>query len=340
MEAVMVVEVLSGHHRVRARYRFAPIGGETHCTVGRRVTCDVVLDDPFVAAVHARISVDAEGRVTVTDLESVNGVEIAGQRRHGGEPAELDGGGVFRVGHTRLRVRTAREVVVPERPDRGGSAGGSRGTELKVLAAGSVVSIAATLFEVWTSTTQPRELSTALVTTLLALLGLSGLWIALWALASRVAFGESRWVRHAVIVAVVYAVASVVTALVDVANGALGLHLPPAVGPVLIAIAVTVALSAHLLNASPMRARFALGIGVAIPCVILAATLWTQARGQNRSPSYVGDRDLVVPPALVMRRGESLERFATDLTALRGKADANRSFVEREDPSPDEDESE
>ena len=117
MEAVMVVEVLSGHHRVRARYRFAPIGGETQCTVGRRVTCDVVLDDPFVAAVHARISVDAEGRVTVTDLESVNGVEIAGQRRHGGEPVELDGG-VFRVGHTRLRVRTAREVVAPERADR------------------------------------------------------------------------------------------------------------------------------------------------------------------------------------------------------------------------------
>jgi pSer/pThr/pTyr-binding forkhead associated (FHA) protein len=339
MEAVMVVEVLSGHHRVRARYRFAPVAGETHCTVGRSVTCDVVLDDPFAAAVHARISVDAEGRVTVADLESVNGVVIAGQRRHGGEPAELDGGGVFRVGHTRLRVRTAREVVAPERPDRGESSWGSRGTELKVLAAGSAVSIAATLFEVWTSTTQPRELSTALVTTLLALLGLSGLWIALWALASRVAFGDSRWVRHAVIVAVVYAVASVVTALVDVVNGALGLHLSPAVAPVLVAISVAVALSAHLLNASPMRARFALGIGVTIPFVILAATLWTQARGQNRSPSYVGDRDLIVPPALVMRRGESLDRFATDLTALRGKADANRAFVEREDPAPDEDES-
>ena len=225
MEAVMVVEVLSGHHRVRARYRFATVGGETSCTVGRSVACDVVLDDPFVAAVHARIGVDAEGRVTVTDLDSINGVEIAGQRRHGGEPAELDGGGVFRVGHTRLRVRTAREVVAPERPDRSESSWWSRGAELKALAAGFVVSIAVTVFEVWTGTTQPRELSTALVTTLLALLGLSGLWIALWALASRVAFGESRWLRHAMIVAVVYAVASVVTALVDVVNGALGLHL-------------------------------------------------------------------------------------------------------------------
>ena len=338
MEAVMVVEVLSGHHRVRTRYHFGAVGGEARCTVGRSVACDVVLDDPFVAAVHARISVDTEGRVTVTDLESINGIEIAGRRRHGGEPAELDGG-VFRVGHTRLRVRTAREVVAPERADRGGSAWWSRGTELKALAAGSVVSIAVTVFEVWTSTTQPRELSTALVTTLLALLGLTGLWIALWALASRVAFGESRWVRHAGIVAAAYAVVSVVTGLVDVVNGALGLHLSPVVGPLLVAIAVSIALSAHLVNASPMRARFALGIGVTIPFVILAVVLWTQARSQNRSPSYVGDRDLVVPPALVMRRGESLERFATDLSDLRGKADANRAFVEREDLSPEEDES-
>ena len=80
-------------------------------------------------------------------------------------------------------------------------------------------------------------------------------------------------------------------------------------------------------------------IGVTIPFVILAVVLWAQARSQNRSPSYVGDRDLVVPPALVMRRGESLERFATDLSDLRGKADANRAFVEREDLSPEEDES-
>src|SRR4029453_9835347 len=114
------------------------VGGQTHCTVGRSVTCDVVLDDPFVAAVHARISVDAEGRVTVTDLESINGLEIAGQRRHGGEPAELDGGGMFRVGHTRLRVRTAREVVAPERPDRIGSAWGAGGRGVKGLRAGTL----------------------------------------------------------------------------------------------------------------------------------------------------------------------------------------------------------
>jgi predicted component of type VI protein secretion system len=109
----MVVEVLGGHHRVRARHRIAGTGGEAHCTVGRGAACDVVLDDPFVAAVHARITVDTEGHVTVTDLESINGTEVGGQVLHGGEPARLVDG-VFRVGRTRLRVRTAHEVVAPE----------------------------------------------------------------------------------------------------------------------------------------------------------------------------------------------------------------------------------
>lgn len=332
MEAVMVVEVLSGHHRVRARHRFAAAEAAC-CTVGRSVACDVVLDDPYVAAVHARITVDAEGRVTVTDLQSVNGIEVGGLRRHGGEPAELDGG-VFRVGRTRLRVRTAREAVAPERADR--SERWPRSAERNALAAGVVVSIAVTAFQVWTTTTQPRELSTTLVTTLLALLGLAGLWIALWALASRVAFGESRWLRHATIVALAYAASTVTGGFLSVVNGSLGLHLSSAVEPVLFGITVAVALSAHLVNASPMRARFALTLGVTIPAVIIAAVMWTQARGQNRSPSYVPDRDHVVPPALVMRRGVSLERFATEVTDLRSRADAKRAFVEREDPSPDD----
>ena len=339
MEAVMVVEVLSGHQRVRARHRFAVAGEAAQCTVGRGATCDVVLDDPYVAAVHARISVDADGRVTVTDLESINGIEVNGLRRRGGEPVELDGSGIFRVGHTRLRVRTAREVIAAERADRSDTSWWSRGTGLNALAAGFVVSISVTVLEVWTSTTQPRELSTALVTALLTLLGLAGLWIALWALASRVAFGESRWLRHATIVALAFATATVLTGLLGVANGALGLHLPSAVDPVLFGITVAAALSAHLVTASPMRARFALALGVTIPAIIIATVLWTQARNQNRSPSYVADRDQVVPPVLVMRRGVSLDRFTTELTDLRPRADDNRAFVEREDPSPDDDES-
>jgi len=316
MEAVIVVEVLGGHDRVRARHRIAAPDSQVRVTVGRSAACDIVLDDPFVAPIHARIDVDGDGNVLVSAL------------------------GAFRVGRTRLRVRTAREVLAPEQADRGGPSRQARATELKMLAAGFVVSVAAIAFEVWTSTTQPRELSTALVTMLLTVLVLSGLWIALWALASRVAFGESRWVRHAATVFVTYAALAAASLGAEVLNGALGWHVPSSVtGPVLVGVAAAVALSCHLVNASPMRAPIAVAISVAIPAVILSAMLWMQARSENRSPSHIADRDRIVPPALVLRRGLSLDDFAVTLADLKARADARRVVVEKEDPSPGDDES-
>jgi len=338
MEAVIVVEVLGGHDRVRARHRIAAPGGEAQATVGRSATCDVVLDDPFVAAVHARIDVDGDGNVVVSDLDSVNGVEIGGLRLHGAERVPVPDG-VIRIGRTRLRVRTGREILAPEQADRGGPSRQARAIELKMLGAGFVVSLAAIAFEVWTATTQPRELSTALVTMLLTVLVLAGLWIALWALASRVAFGESRWIRHAVTVFVAYAALAVVGLVAEVLNGALGWHLGwSVVGPVLVGVAAAAALSCHLVNASPMRTPIAVTISVAIPAVILAAMLWMQARSENRSPSHIADRDRILPPVFVLRRGRSLDDFAVDLADLKARADALRAFVEKEDPSPGDDE--
>jgi FHA domain len=338
MAPVILVEVLDRHHRVRARHQIDGTNGVVHCTVGRGAGCDVVLDDPFVAATHARVSVDAEGRVTVTDLGSVNGVEVDGRRLHGAEPVSL-ADGLFGVGRTRLRVRTATEVIAPEQVDGAGLTWLPRATEQKLLAAAFAASVAMTVFEVWTATVKPRELSTSIVTTLLTLFALAGLWIVLWALASRVAFGESRWLRHALIVAVAYATFSVVAKALDVANGALGLHVSSTiVGPVLTGVGVSMVLSSHLVNASPMRARTAVTLGVVIPAVALAAILWIQVRAQERNPAYIDDRDQVLPPALLWRRGLPLERFATELAQLRARADAKRTFIEREDPTPDEDE--
>jgi hypothetical protein len=340
MEPVMVVEVLDGHGRVRARHRIVAGAPELGGTVGRSPACDVVLDDPFVAAVHARIEVDGEGQAAVTDLGSMNGILIGGRRLHGVERARLPDG-VFGVGRTRLRVRTAREFVAPEQVDRGERWSEARAADRKMLAAGFAVSIATTVFDVWTETAQPRELSTALVTMLVGLLAVTGLWTALWALASRVAFGESRWVRHATIVFVGYALLAVVALLVDLVNGALGLHLSSFfVGPLLVAVAASAALAGHLLNASPMRARMAVALGVTIPAVVIAATLWVQARSQARSPSHIADDDRILPPALVVRRGLPFDGFTATLAGLPARADARRAFVEREDPTPADDESE
>jgi hypothetical protein len=340
MAAVMLVEILDRHRRVQARHRIAAPDGEAQCTVGRSAGCDIVLDDPFVAAVHARIAVDTEGNVAVTDLGSVNGIEVGGRRLHGVDTVPL-ADGLFGLGRTHLRVRTTREVLAPEEVAGRGPSWLSRTAEHKVLAAAFAASVTLSVFEVWTATAKPRDLSTALVTTLLTLFALAGLWVVLWALASRVAFGESRWVRHAMILFVTFAVVSVVTTLIEIASGALALHLPTTVVEAgLAAVGMGLALSGHLVNASPMRTRTAVAIGVAIPAVALSAILWAQAHSHDRSPTHIADHDRSVPPALLWRRGLPLDGFTAELARLRARADAKRAFVEREDPSPGEDDTE
>jgi hypothetical protein len=173
------------------------------------------------------------------------------------------------------------------------------------------------------------------VTWLLVTFAAAGLWTTLWALASRVAFGESRWMRHAAIVFVAYAALTIADTLLEIVNGALGLHLSPAVLTIgAIGVAVSAALASHLMNASPMRPRVALMIGVAIPAIIIAAVGWVQVRAQNRDPSYMPDRDRLLPPALLVRRGVPPGALAAALVDLKARADGKRVFAEREDPSP------
>ena len=331
----MLVEVLAGHDRVRSRHRIAAEGAEARCTIGRGAASDVVLDDPFVAPVHARVTTDADGTVRVTDLDTVNGVEIAGYRVHGIERA-LPPDGTFRIGRTRLRVRTGREILPGERKD-DGAASWSRDNDPRWLAAGFVVTVGMAVFDVWTNTVQPNLLAIAIVTALLGMFATAGLWIVLWALATRVAFGESRWIRHATILFGVGAVVEVGWPALAVANGALGLHLPAIAGMLMIGAAVSVLLAAHLVAASPMRPRMAVVIGIVIPVLAIGAVQWMRTRTENRSATHVANRDHLVPPALLLRRGAPLPDFTAKLAGLTQRADANRAFVETYDPSPGDD---
>jgi hypothetical protein len=49
-------------------------------TVGRAPECDVVIFDPSISRLHARVEMDAEGRIVLRDLDSRNGVRVATER--------------------------------------------------------------------------------------------------------------------------------------------------------------------------------------------------------------------------------------------------------------------
>ena len=83
-------------------------------TIGRAIDCDVVLDDPHVAARHATFW-ESDGALSIEVGESVNGAGWQGARLPSGGRAALPAGAVVQIGTSRLRVRRASDPLEPER---------------------------------------------------------------------------------------------------------------------------------------------------------------------------------------------------------------------------------
>lgn len=79
-------------------------GGEIR--IGRSADADVPLDDPDVSRLHCAVTVSAEGRVTVADLDSTNGTTVNGARV-GARVVPLAPGALLRIGESALRLAPA-----------------------------------------------------------------------------------------------------------------------------------------------------------------------------------------------------------------------------------------
>ena len=80
-------------------------------TLGRGLGNDVILDDPYVDACHARIARDETGAWSIADLGSVNGLFANGTRVDAAIPVQV--GTEVRIGRTLLRFRDTEEAVAP-----------------------------------------------------------------------------------------------------------------------------------------------------------------------------------------------------------------------------------
>ncbi|MFJ4356178.1 FHA domain-containing protein [Streptomyces massasporeus] len=79
-------------------------GGEIR--VGRSADADVPLDDPDVSRLHCTVTVSADGRVAVADLDSTNGTTVNGARV-GGRAVPFAPGALLRIGESALRLAPA-----------------------------------------------------------------------------------------------------------------------------------------------------------------------------------------------------------------------------------------
>ncbi|MER6122011.1 FHA domain-containing protein [Streptomyces sp. NPDC001795] len=71
--------------------------------IGRSADADVPLDDPDVSRLHCAVTVTADGRVSVADLDSTNGTVLDG-RRVTDRPVRFASGALLRLGESALRL--------------------------------------------------------------------------------------------------------------------------------------------------------------------------------------------------------------------------------------------
>ncbi|MGC0211252.1 FtsK/SpoIIIE domain-containing protein [Streptomyces levis] len=79
-------------------------GGEIR--IGRSADADVPLDDPDVSRLHCAVTVAADGRVSVADLDSTNGTTLDGARV-GSWAVRFAPGALLRIGESALRLAPA-----------------------------------------------------------------------------------------------------------------------------------------------------------------------------------------------------------------------------------------
>lgn len=313
------VEILSRHHEVAARFRFA----SQEVRIGRGYDNDVVVDDPYVAARHVRVFRDEPGRLVAEDVGSANGMFLDGNKsRH--ERIVIDGERPIRIGHTYLRIRETSHAVERERV---------AGPELRVLpialiAVLSAVILGIDVLAVWLAeTTEPK--ASSYLTPLLAVAVSVVAWVVVWALLSRIFSGRSRFQRNLLIALLGVLVFTLYDELAQISAFALTWRIPAnyeyvAMWSILAAVGFF-----HLREVGRSRLALKGGLVLALLALLIAIQTVQQFELINDSGRQNTVRRLL-PPALRLVPVRDEKTFFTEIEQLKTKLDSDLAQVRAE----------
>lgn len=329
MDAVMLVEALDVHGHVHVRQRTEGIGRQ--CSIGRSLTCDVVLDDPFVAAEHARLTLLEDGRVLVQDLGTRNGTRVDGRRVP--EGGEIIANGELLVGRTRVRVRTPEPLVPPERLFRRDLL---RRHRTLLAVAGMALCFAFAAFTQWTAAPE-RLAPRVLIAELVALTGLA-VWVGIWSLVSRLTVGAWQLRIHIAIAAACVGLWAWGYWIYTAAAFALQWK---SLWILMACLAACVALAAaylHVRNATHFRRAVSLLLAGLAPLICGGVWWLVDLQLDPRTVNRVQPETEIYPPSLRLSPSMDLGDYLADVAALKRAANRNRQESLLETPIIDEDE--
>jgi len=242
-------------------------------TIGRALSNDIILDDPYVDGRHASIGTDDAGVLTVEDLGSLNGLRRNGTRE--AARVAVEPGTELRIGRSLLRFRDVEEVVAPALADEDApkplpsvliaDAAPPRSRLLGTTAGRlgiAATMIAAFALAAWLGSTA-RSNGTAVLSVVLIVAVATLVWAGLWTMAGRGSDRRSNLLGH-------YAVASLALMAMlgwDIVNSWLAFLFPdaaiiPALYLAVFLSVLTAVVAGHLgvSGSMPRNARWRVGV--------------------------------------------------------------------------------
>lgn len=307
MERLAWIELLDREGAVSQRF---PV---THwpVTVGRAYSCDIIVDDPFVAPRHLQISGNADDTFAVEDLESVNGMYINGRRAHT-QTACLTPEDSLRFGHSQLRVRHSAHPVAAEAPivphtwDR----------QPRTLLLTSLILLCLTSAAGYLSYNSEDSL-VSVFTMIMGVLSVTGIWISGWTLVGRVFSGQTHFVAHAIIGTIGMSVFWVTDALLNLSEFSFNTTLLSDQTSLIDFATLSAMLYFHLRLVSRLR-KPQLGLIAATASLLLWAMTGITSLVESDQNLALRDYSTSIAPAsLLINKGQSIDQFINDADELK-----------------------
>ena len=294
-------------------------------TIGRAIECDVVLDDPHVAARHASV-VDEDGQLQLEVGDTINGALVSHTRVPAGQRFALPPGDTFQLGSTRVRVRRTSDPLAPER-----ALVHEIPYSRRALLVPAAALIAWTLGQHWVNTDPGARFSDYLPVFIGYPVALA-FWCFLWALGSKLFRHRFEFWPHARVAVTYLLVAGVVGLVLPVIAYALSWTFLSRIAPLVGGAVSWAMVLKHMTLILPSQRRvMAIVMGVLfLGAAVVMMVRSYQVNDRVFSELYVST---LAPPALRLAPGVTAERFLDEARHLKDALDAH---AKDDDDYPDE----
>ena len=295
-------------------------------TIGRALANHIVIDDPYMAAHHARLALDGDGRVQLSVLDPCNGVSIEGGRLDATRPLRLPAAGAtLQMGTTRVRLRLPGEVLAPQKP----LPGLARGQMLRALLAGAAL-LALECAGQWLSL-DPGADQSAWLPTLVGLPLALAAWSGLWALLSKLFQHRFDFGGHLRIALPWLFAVGLTGALVPQVAAAIDAPWLWQLTAPLQAVLGALLLRAHLNHALPNHTR-AVG-GAVAACLVVGGGISLMATQRNSDSLHGAPYMSTLPmPALRLAGSVPSARLVEEMAPLAGRLAQRVKKARDDDP--------